>query len=363
MVENVKPSKTDAASDAGKKSALPLMKAKVVTLENYTGNDPDSTLTRHYQDTKNINDLSDSPPFPRHVMFELSNICNHACTFCGYTDAKRKKGLIDPDRFKSLAQQAFDSGGREISLVGGAAEPLANKRLEEYIQLCSDLGYDYIYITTNATLADEDRWKRIIDAGIHSIKVSINGGTRNSYLAVHGKDHFDRAIGSIHCIDKIRKSHGKEISLSASFVECAENAGTFENLKKLVGSSVDEILFSPALKSINVNNWIGDPDATLESTLVGSGKIKCFEPFNRVTFSLEGYMKACCMDRENLLLIEDTDKISVKEAWRGTRFKEFRRRHIAEINERGNLKGLFCNKCLYADMTTPYAPLSPERDT
>ena len=162
--------------------------AKVITLHDvFKTEEPKSYLGSKVSELKKAVEIDEAPSFPRVIMVELSNICNHRCTFCAITSMQRAKNYIDPEVFRRIVAEAHDLGAREVSLVGGA-EPLANKKLEEYIKFCSDLGFEYIYFTTNATLADEQRWKRLIDAGLHSIKISINGGTPESYARIHGQN-------------------------------------------------------------------------------------------------------------------------------------------------------------------------------
>jgi len=44
---------------------------------------------------RQVAEFSERPPFPRSINVELSNVCNHGCSFCAYTLMERKHGSID----------------------------------------------------------------------------------------------------------------------------------------------------------------------------------------------------------------------------------------------------------------------------
>lgn len=288
--------------------------------------------------------LSETPPFPRTVLVEVSNICNHRCVFCAYPKMTRPRNVIDPGLFRDVMRQAYELGAREAGLYAGA-EPLTCKHLDEYIAYLSDLGYDYIYISTNGTLADEARFKRLIDAGLHSIKFSVNGGDRETYAKIHGKDQFDKVINNIRFVNQYRRTIGRPLYLAVSFVEVPENAPSFAALERLVGPLVDEIVHFPA---VNQNGQMLNlpVDPAIPDT--------CVLPFNQVHISREGYIRACCNDYQNLLATEDLNKVSLKDAWFGERFRELRRRHLEK-----DLKGALCHNCL-TGCRDKVRPINPE---
>ena len=57
-------------------------------------------------------------------------------------------------------------------------------------------------------LGGPDKFRELLDAGLSSIKFSINGGTREAYLRAHGKDHFDRAVENVRFTNAYRKTLG-----------------------------------------------------------------------------------------------------------------------------------------------------------
>ncbi|WP_233588632.1 radical SAM/SPASM domain-containing protein [Legionella sp. km535] len=280
----------------------------------------------------------ETPPFPRQIQVETTNICNHGCQFCAYTLMDRPKRQMDPNLFKRLVKEAYDCGAREIGLFAGA-EPLTCKWIVEYVSYCRDLGYDYMYISTNGSIPDQDKFKKILDAGLNSIKFSVNGGNREIYKAIHGNDHFERVISNIKFVSRYREEVKQNVFLGVSFVGMESSKHSFEELKELISNYVDEVIYYEA------SNQSGQMD-----NLPLPPYRDCHLPFNKLHISREGYIKACCNDYENLLAVEDLNVMSIKEAWHSKLFQELRQKHI-----QNKLDGTLCGNCIRGSKVKPCA--------
>lgn len=275
---------------------------------------------------------SPTPPVPRNMLIEVASICNHSCLFCAYKKSTRAKRVINIELFRDLTRQAFDMGTREIGLYSGA-EPLMCPNLADHIAYVKQLGFEYIYITTNGSICDKQRLKRIIDAGIDSLKFSINGGDRDTYKKIHGKDHFDKVMENVKFAAEYRAESGKGYNLFVSFVECSENKASFPAFRRRMEVLVDEVYHVIASNQSGQVPELPAPDMPYKT---------CAYPFNQLHVSVEGYLRLCCNDYQNFLAFEDLNKISLAEAWNGHAAQEIRRRHLEN-----DLKGTLCFNCLY----------------
>ena len=69
---------------------------------------------------------------------------------------------------------------------------------------------------------------------------------------------------------------------------------------------------------------------------------------------MEGYLRICCNDYENLLAVVDLNKVkSLRDAYYSKPMREFRQRHLSD-----NLKGTLCYNCLN-NCNEPVKPLNP----
>ena len=101
------------------------------------------------------------PPFPKkNLLIEVTNACNNKCIFCANRIMTRKLGMIDSKLVYKVLQEAFELGTLEVGFYA-TGEPLLNKKIYDYIKKAKEIGYEYIYITTNGILANLDNVKKL----------------------------------------------------------------------------------------------------------------------------------------------------------------------------------------------------------
>ena len=313
--------------------------------ERHTMRKAEQHLVSERMKKNRIAELSLTPPWPSHVNIELNNACNHSCAFCAYSVMERTKGNISQERLERWLLEAYELGSRVLGLHSGA-EPFASPQLEHFTGYAKKIGYEYVYISTNGSLATPERMKKVIDAGMDSIKFSINGGDPETYQKIHGKDHFDKVLGHLRFASEYRGQRKKPY-LSISYVIVDANAHTVDRLQKLTDGLVDEFVSFHATNQSGQVPGVGGPTLFLTEGV-------CAIPFNKLYISWEGFLRVCCNDYENLLALEDLSRVSLKEAYYGKRFQEIRRRHMEN-----KLEGTLCHNCKN-DCRAPVQPLNAE---
>lgn len=285
--------------------------------------------------------FSENPPFPHNMLMELANICNHKCVFCGYKEMKREKRMCDKALMFDIMQQAYKNGTREVGfyMIG---EPFVCNDLSEYVAHAKKLGYKYIYLTTNGALATLERCKELIAAGLNSIKFSVNAATRESYLAVHGRDDFLAVKENILALKKYITDREIELRMFISFVRNELNKNDVEKLYEEFETAVDKIYIYTC----------GNQGGRIRGRLISQGLIKeedlrpgsvspCEMCFNRLHITCEGYLSACCADVDGYLSGVDLHKFSLLDAWNAEIMTGLRRKHL-----RSELDGLMCYNCI-----------------
>ncbi len=255
------------------------------------------------------------PPVPKTMLLDVTNICNHNCVFCAHSVMTRKKKLIDENFAMHILKEAYEAGVRETGFYM-YGEPLINQKLEEYVAYAKKCGYEYTYITTNGSLLTRERAERLIDSGLDSIKFSINGATKESYLFAHGKDEFELVIENLIRLAEIRRAKNSGMKIYASMVLTKYTEKDGELLKELLGGYVDDFNILPYNTSDDFICRELDQKMGIEGSVRQFHKNGlCFTPFNRIHVTCEGYLTLCCSDWRNYLVIADLNKMSLTEAW------------------------------------------------
>lgn len=296
-----------------------------------------------------------TPPFPKNMLIELTNICNHNCIFCANSKMTRKKGNIDENFLFRILKEAFDEGTTEVGFYA-TGEPFVSKNLALYVTKAKDIGYKYVYITTNGALATPERTREVIEAGVDSIKFSINAGTKETYKSTHGKDEFDIVIDNLRYISDYRKKNNKNFKIFVSSIVTRYSESEKKILEEKLKDISDDIVF------INVANQGGMMYEINENLSINGDeylikKMPCSLPFNSLHVTYEGYLTSCCIDFQNYLTVADLNKVSIKEAWNSEIFIELRKKHLEN-----SIEGTLCYNCIY-NKNEGVDPLIPEHAT
>lgn len=295
------------------------------------------------------------PPFPRNVLMEVSNACNHSCAFCGNRNQDRVPQNAEKTVFFPLMDRAYELGAREIGFYLNG-EPFLNKELPEYIYHAAHLdngkSYEYIYLTTNGALATPQKVGESIKNGLSSIKFSVNAATRETYKKVHGKDDFEQVVENIRDLNRMKEDGILDIPVFLSFIKNKYNVGEVELLHEIFDSLVDKIY-------VYEMSSLGGFNPSMSELMLESSESKVSRPchmlFNRIHITSQGYLDACCIDFDNSTVVEDLKGVDLKDAWYGERMIHLRREQLE-----GTVSKSRCYYCVNGIRKTDYEPLNKE---
>ncbi len=135
---------------------------------------------------------------PISVSFEASSICNLKCNFCvhGLKDKPFVQKLMDFEIFKRAADslKKFPSQIKDIVFTM-AGEPTLNPELPQMVKYLNDLNIaKQITTFTNGIRLTPELGRRLIDAGLTRLRVSIEGLNDERYQELCGVKASYRGI-------------------------------------------------------------------------------------------------------------------------------------------------------------------------
>lgn len=303
-----------------------------------------------------------TPPLPDKIAIEINNSCNHKCFFCPNPIMDRPRQVMDEAKVYRILDEARASGIREVSFYS-TGEPLLNKSLPDYVRYAKKVGFSYVFLSTNGGRAVSGRLRPVLEAGVDSLKFSINAGTRETYAFVHGQDDFDVVLEHVALVDQYRKTV-RPLRLFVSFVETPQSSDTFEALKERIGSLVDEVAKYPFIV-IGTPLKAGGSGPDAGRPAIGYAEVDrsvalnqwrttlpCYQLWSYLNVTVEGYLSACCSDFNDDLIVGNLNAASLTDAWHSPEFQELRRRHIQK-----RVGGTLCASCI-AQRNLPYEPIN-----
>jgi molybdenum cofactor biosynthesis enzyme MoaA len=275
------------------------------------------------------------PPFPKTLMIDLTNACNHKCIFCTNRHMTRRPERIQPDLFRKVIHEARDLGVEELGLYT-TGEPFMHKDLPSFVQEAKAKGFRYVYLSTNGALAAPERATAVLEAGLDSIKFSVNAGSAETYRLIHGSEDWEKVVRHVTFVSRYREEKKLKLALYLSSVLTKMTIHERESIRRAFGSFVDEIFFVDC--DAQQGQMLGNEGVLYDQAPVIPF---CSLPFNRLHVTCEGYLTLCCVDYQNYLAVADLNTESLAEAWKSPLFVEMRKRHLEK-----RLRGTLCGNCL-----------------
>jgi MoaA/NifB/PqqE/SkfB family radical SAM enzyme len=132
---------------------------------------------------------------PVRVSLDLTYICDLRCIHCrtntGEIPQHILRLMMTPERIIHLLHELDEMKVFEITFTGG--EPTLHPKFWEIAAAARELRYASVTLITNAAAHSFEELDRIVDSGIRSIRVSVDG-TAEVFRKIRKKDVFHRVM-------------------------------------------------------------------------------------------------------------------------------------------------------------------------
>jgi MoaA/NifB/PqqE/SkfB family radical SAM enzyme len=239
------------------------------------------------------------------ISLELTNNCNLKCPYCANIALSRAKTYIDWAFFERVVEECADRR-YNLAWLHGVGEPLLWHRLEDAISLIKQKGAGTGSFGTNGTLLNADRVRRLLDAGLDSIYVSIDTLDPEIYKATRG-GKLAKVIGNVQEMIRIVPNtfritialmDHKDHHFSQQTV--AEFHRTFGEHTNVVLNRVQNLTFPGAPEDYRT-----EPAQTE----------MCFEPSSYLFIALDGRAAICCRDQDIGHTLGNVRDRSIHDVW------------------------------------------------
>lgn len=278
------------------------------------------------------NNLSSALPLeqPYVLLVDPSSLCNLRCKWCpsGYdamiSETKRAQQVMSFDLFQELVRQAAAFGKPfRVLRMYKEGEPLVNPRFEDMVRLAKDSGcFTRIDTTTNGLLLNPRRNRRIIQAGIDQINISVNGvNAEQMYRHTGRRIDFEAYVRSIRDLCE----HRGDCTIYIKSIKDVLTEEEQEKFFQLFGDLADRVYLerlSPAWPDFDVSlsgytfEAIGNYEQPLEDRKV------CPYIFYIMVINADGTVSTCVGDWKHRQIMGDMRTETLKEIWLG----EYQRR-------------------------------------
>lgn len=297
-----------------------------------------------------VHNFSLKPPLPKSLNIEVNNTCNQRCVFCPFHGAYAPKHLapavLEVDFVKSLLKQArnLGIGEKEVGFYL-AGEAFLYPGLTEIIAYAKEIGFRYVFLTTNGALATPEKMRKVIDAGLDSIRFSVNAPERKIYEEIHGRDDFEKVLENIRYMHEYIVQKKFEIATSLSCVITKKTLGIKEDMKRIFEPYVDDIMFIPVMlnRLNNLDKLKEEFEIINDDNAVVNPEFICPVLFDTMYINALGQAVPCCDAYDRDVYFADLKKNpDLKVAWENQAYERYRKIFIEGASD----KGTICDSCM-----------------
>lgn len=257
--------------------------------------------------------------YPLDLSIETIDYCNYACPYCPRILDRGDATRIDEMVFKRVVDE-FAEGTKGLGAVGfDSGEPLLDKTLEDKIEYCNAKGICDIIVTTNAVYLTPDRARRLIEAGVTKLHISIDANTQETYTRTRG-GILENVERNVRDFMRIREEMGSLLPIvRCSFVKSELNAHEVEGFAEKWAPIVDYVEFQDCIDHSRLDTLYDYP----------AEPFWCHYPFQSVTLNAKGDIRPCCsFYNKHLVYGRVADGDTVGGVFNGAKQKELRRQFM-----------------------------------
>jgi radical SAM protein with 4Fe4S-binding SPASM domain len=273
---------------------------------------------------------------PIRLWIEPTSICNLRCVMCPNKElTKEQKGFMDFELFKKIIDEAKGFVSDVHLLHRG--ESLLHPDFFKMVRYAHDAGI-VTRFHTNGTLLDEDKARRLIEAGLDQFAFSFDGLDKESYESIRVNADFDKTTANILRFLDIKKELKAEKPVT--FIELIYFPDVFKRLGKGALRAFKARFKGLPLDKLHIkelHNWAGD-----------AGTVRRKKDYSPCTFLWhaliifwDGSVLPCTQDFFGYYTLGNVKDTTIREIWNNEKMIDLRKKILAR-----DISGLeTCSQC------------------
>jgi len=270
---------------------------------------------------------------PTVLQVEPTGMCNLSCPGCpAGNELGRERGLMDIALYRSLIDEL--SGTLLVLLMWDWGEPFLHPRACEMIEIASRAGIKVLASTNGTVLAARDLASRIVESGLDTLIVAIDGTEQTTYEKFRRGGDLAKTVEGIRRVREERQRRGRPgPRINLRFIVMRHNEHELPRLEDFAAAAGADVLtvrrFAqwggvPELAPTSSNHALPSPFAA-GSERLALRRNPCRALWNCPTVHWDGTVCSCFMDWAGEHPLGRLTEAPFREIWRGDRYRRLRR--------------------------------------
>lgn len=289
---------------------------------------------------------------PYTLLIESSLLCNINCRYCAHSKHMSSifEGNITKDIFNRVLHDAHEFPHKfKLVDMQTFGEPLCNPNLAEMITLVKKENItNRVGFITNGLLFNKDRIDEILDSGVDTIRISLQGIDSSTYKKICGANiDFDEFIENLTYLYNQR---GKcKIRMKIADIAIDNIPDGKEKFESIFGPISDSIFIEKIIPIFQDVDYSDIDDSICQKAINGRKNVEqksihkvCYWPFYRLRVTSNGKVTAACPDSPKDIVLGDINENSLVQIWNGEKRTNLLKTHL--MGQRFSISS--CHNCM-----------------
>lgn len=286
--------------------------------------------------------------FPKFFQIETTRLCNARCPFCAIDKWDKSTPMMSDSLWSKIARELIEyRDWIKFVDLQRSGEPLLDRQIYGRVKELKDGGVKHVAITTNASALTEQNARKLLDAGIDEVMLSIDSVRKEPYELMRVGLVFETVVENIRRYftlrDEMRPASIIRVrGVSFHDPESTQDRDEMEAWEAFWGGLTkpqDRVYMK---RAHNWGNQLVIDGHTPEYDWVYH---PCIIPWSTMHITAMGTVGLCPQDYDGLANLGDINTHSIAEVWQGLKAADVRRLHAS-----GNRNEIaFCQGCRLFD--------------
>lgn len=270
--------------------------------------------------------------FPSQIVVDVTERCNLACVHCPHSEFTRHpryagRDMSEAIHAKLITEAATDGKGYLRYLrYTATGEPLLHPHIYSFLAKAKRDTGCAITLTTNGTLLGENEAKKLLDAGVDIVDISIDAFSPEAYRAVRRGGNRERTYKNVIRLLEWRIKKDYKTKIVTSFIEQPLNQGETDQFRRFwFDQGVDDVVIRRLHSAGGGKSEIAEK---LYSVAKGLERRPCPYPWERLIIGASGALLFCPANWDYQAEFDNFATTSIREAWQGAFMQKLRQDHL-----------------------------------
>ncbi len=276
---------------------------------------------------ENIRDIINENPGllyigPSYLELELTGACDYDCIFCYRKTLDNEHGNMETGLFEKILNNMGEFNLPYTICFGGSGEPLMHPNFYEIAQKAvDDPLVDRLIMETNGLYAGSNFLNFLMgeNSGKITAIININGYDSETFMSLHGADHFNEVVTNIESLVKLNEKREQiylqimKINETEPFIDHYYDFWESRNLPIILQKQ---------------NTFLGRITDRRYSDLSPLDRIPCWHLQRDIYILSDGSVGFCKQDVDGQFRKGNLEKNTLKEIWeskRGDFIKDYKK--------------------------------------